>query len=447
MRRHWLHIISITLVVSILSLMTIGCSSETPVQGMKGTLKIAVRDKGTYEYLYQDYIDAAYPDLKVELVEMETDQYHNTTIEEFKKKLEREKPDLILCDIWRFNTLVNEDVFMDIADKMYQSGMKEDDFYPGMIDWLKQDGGGKLYALAQNFQSAFLYYNEDLFKKAGVEFPQDGMTLEEVYKLASRFKSGGSSKDRIVGFHQSFSNLPYNVLEDFQRSEGIRMVDLRSGKVSIDTPSWHHIVESVVNLYQFGTLSLKEIKPKVINGVQTYDQEASEQADLFGQGKAAMTISYYNEHNNYKFKWGAVLPPVSSTQRNRSANIYVFDVMAIRSGSTNSEMAWKIIELMTSDHIAKVSSKLGTVSGFSSKKSYLNYSQNQLVNKVFDLLPIHTPYFSNDKYDETIFYKSFQDIINSEVAAAVKGEKSVDQIIAAIQKEGQALLDAAKIKK
>ena len=45
------------------------------------------------------------------------------------------------------------------------------------------------------------------------------------------------------------------------------------------------------------------------------------------------------------------------------------------------------------------------------------------------------------------FYKSYQDLINKEVTTAVKGEQSVDQTIAAIQKEGQALLDAAKIKK
>ena len=57
-----------------------------------------------------------------------------------------------------------------------------------------------------------------------------------------------------------------------------------------------------MNLYQFGTLSLKEIKPKMINGIATYDQEASAQADLFGKGKAGMTIAYYNEYEQYKFK-------------------------------------------------------------------------------------------------------------------------------------------------
>ena len=52
-------------------------------------------------------------------------------------------------------------------------------------------------------------------------------------------------------------------------------------------------------------------------------KEDSEQADLFGQGKAAMTIIYYNEKSNYKFKWGAVLPPVSSLQKD-AAPIFIY---------------------------------------------------------------------------------------------------------------------------
>lgn len=299
----WLKEITAGVLVTILILVTSGCSLEedTP-PSMKGNLKIAVSSKGNYEYLYQDYIQAAFPDLKVELLEMMPDSQPNITDSEFREKIEREKPDLILCDTWRFGSLVNEGLLMEISDKMSQSGMKEDDFYPGMIEWLKQDGEGKLYGLAPNFQSAFLYYNEDIFNKAGVELPHDGMTIEDVYKLASRFTSTGNSKSGVVGFHQSFSNMPYDVLLDFGRYEGIRLVDFKSGKITADSPSWYHIVETVVNLYQFGTLWLKEIKPKMINGIATYDQEASAQADLFGKGKAAMTIAYYNEYEQYKFK-------------------------------------------------------------------------------------------------------------------------------------------------
>ena len=119
--------------------------------------------------------------MKIELIEMYPDN-KRITLAEYKKKIELNKPDLILTSRYEYDQLASEGIFADLSEKMKNSGMKEEDFYPGMIDLMKRSGSGKLYGLAPSFQSAFLYYNEDLFNKAGVELPRDGMTLEEVYK-------------------------------------------------------------------------------------------------------------------------------------------------------------------------------------------------------------------------------------------------------------------------
>ncbi len=445
MYRGMLSVLLLLLILSVAS----GCSSEEGATGEKAALKISVDSKGTYEYLYKDYIEAAFPEMKIELIEMYPDN-KRITLAEYKKKIELNKPDLILTSRYEYDQLASEGIFADLTEKMKDSGMKEEDFYPGMIDLMKRSGSGKLYGLAPSFQSAFLYYNEDLFEKAGVELPRDGMTLEEVYKLASRFTSAGERKDGVVGFHQQFINEPSDILNSFAISEGLQDIDYQKGKIVMNTPTWKHVLDMVINLYQFGTLSLKGAHSTMMNGVKTFNKEDSEQADLFGQGKAAMTIIYYNEKNNYKFKWGAVLPPVSSLQKDRSSNIYIFNTMAIRSGANNSEMAWKVIQLMTSDYMAKVFAKLGMDNGFSSRRSYTNYVQDPMITKVYELLPVYVPYPSVENYDfdrMIPFYKSYQELINKQVTTAVKGEQSVDQTLAAIQKEGQALLDAAKIKK
>ena len=61
----WLKEITAGVLVTILILVTSGCSLEEDTPKHKGNLKIAVSSKGNYEYLYQDYIQAAFPDLKV----------------------------------------------------------------------------------------------------------------------------------------------------------------------------------------------------------------------------------------------------------------------------------------------------------------------------------------------------------------------------------------------
>jgi multiple sugar transport system substrate-binding protein len=434
----------------LLLVVTAGCSpNEKPSQEDK-VLRIAVDSKGYYDYAYRDYVEAAFPGLKVELIELEEDNKPRSSIQEFMKNIEKEKPDLILTYPYRYMQLADNGLVSDLSVRFGESGMTEDDFYPGMIDWVKQASGGRLSGIAPFFQSSVLYYNETLFKKYGIELPHDGMSLEEVIELASRFTSRGGSKDGIVGMHQPRSNLPYNVLSQFAMSEGIRDVTFSRGKVSMDTPLWRHIIETVINLYESETLSMKEVKGKMINGILTFDKEATEQADLFKQGKAAMTIGYYgSSYNTEKFKTGYVEPPVSSKDRLSSSHIYVFDIMAIGAEAKNADTAWDVIRFMTSDHMAKIQSKLSTdtaSSGFPTRKSYLNYVQDPIIGRIFQLKPIiftAEPAIETD-YDGRKFYLLFEELVNKEMDAAIKGEKSVDEIIKTIQKEGQALLDAAK---
>ena len=167
----------------------------------------------------------------------------------------------------------------------------------------------------------------------------------------------------------------------------------------MNTPTWKHILDMVINLYQFGTLSLKGAHSTMMNGVKTFNKEDSEQADLFGQGKAAMTIIYYNEKSNISLNGVPFYLQSALCKRTEAPNIYIFNTMAIRSGANNSEMAWKVIQLMTSDYMAKVFAKLGMDNGFSSRRSYTNYVQDPMITKVYELLPVYVPYPSVENYD------------------------------------------------
>ena len=66
MYRGMLSILLLLLILSVAS----GCSSEEAATGEKAVLKIAVDSKGTYDYLYKDYIEAAFPEMKIELIAM-----------------------------------------------------------------------------------------------------------------------------------------------------------------------------------------------------------------------------------------------------------------------------------------------------------------------------------------------------------------------------------------
>ncbi|CAH1207809.1 hypothetical protein PAECIP111893_02786 [Paenibacillus plantiphilus] len=430
-----------------LAVMAAGCTSNTEEAADEKVLRIAVDSENYYNYKYADYIEAAFPALKVELVEMNPEPGTYLSVAEYTEKIKKEKPDLILTNDFQYRSLATEGLLLDLSTLMTGSGMKEDDFYTGMTELMKRNADGKLYGLSSIFEPTVLFYNESLFKEYGVDPPTGGMSLEEVYELGSRFVSAGGGKDGVLGVHQAYLNMPLDVLDKFGSAEGIRFVNYATGQMTMETPLWRHLIEKVVQLYQFGTLSMVEVKGKVVDGVTYFDENTSTLLDLYSKGEAAMTVAYYGAYppqlDNGDIV-GYVAPPVSSSDRQRSAHMYVFTAMAIGAEAENSEMAWNVMRFLTSDHMVKVRTKLGTNEGVSTNKSYLNVSTDPVMKQLFEINPIIKPSDAKSIINEMKFMESFRELMNTEVAAAVKGERSIDELIATLQKEGQSLLEVNK---
>ena len=67
-------------------------------------------------------------------------------------------------------------------------GDAEGDFYPVALDAFRF--GGELTCMPQNASSLVVYYNADLFEKAGVAAPAAGWTLDDLRGAASKLTSG-----------------------------------------------------------------------------------------------------------------------------------------------------------------------------------------------------------------------------------------------------------------
>ncbi|NBD23784.1 ABC transporter substrate-binding protein [Paenibacillus glycinis] len=427
------------------------CSTGTDSAGAgPERIVIGVPNNGYYTSTFGDYLSVAYPDLQVELVEMDPDYKKPLTLKQYEQKLEQEKPDLLLGYDIRYKQLAADGLLQDLAPRMADSGMKEDDFYAGMIDKMKRNGGGNLYAVAPTFQASVLYYNADLFRKYKVALPRDGMTIMDVMKLAGDFGKAGSNRDGIVGYHQPFSSMPHSLLFSLSTPEGLRPYNFQTGKVTMDTPAWRNIISTVIGLYKSGTFLMQDVKGETKDGEVWYGPDDVTEADLFKKGKSAMTIggyngmsASYNGMSDLPFETGMVTPPVSSVD-SRSEYLGVYNYMAIPTGAEHGDTAWEMIRFMLSDYVAKVRS--GLQEDLSTRKSYMNYDQNPLLPKLYDILPSVDQSYSMEGYDAK-FTGLFDELEDREITAAVNGEKSADASIAAIQKEGQALMDAAKPKK
>lgn len=163
-----------------------GSSAETTkadssASGEK-TLKWAVWDVGKTAY-YQPLIDAyeeKNPGVKIEMVDLGSTDYMTV----LATQLSGSGSDfdvVTIKDVPGYATLVNKGILEPLNDRIEADGV-DLSLYNGLTDQVTMDD--KLYELPFRSDVWVLYYNKDVFDKAGVDYPTNDMTWDEYDKLA-----------------------------------------------------------------------------------------------------------------------------------------------------------------------------------------------------------------------------------------------------------------------
>ena len=102
-------------------------------------------------------------------------------------------------------TLIDEDAIVPIDnfvktadDKAWLAG-----FYPAFM--MNSRTGGKTWGVPFQRSTVVMYYNKDLFDKAGVAYPTNDMTLAQLDETA-RAVTSGFGADKVYGTHSSEKN-------------------------------------------------------------------------------------------------------------------------------------------------------------------------------------------------------------------------------------------------
>lgn len=98
----------------------------------------------------------------------------------------RSAPDIIATEVDLFVTFQSKGVLLDLTPYIEgDEGIDISKFYPEIIDRFTQDGG--LYAIPRDTAPfACVYYNKDLFDKAGVPYPTDDWDVYDLLEKARK---------------------------------------------------------------------------------------------------------------------------------------------------------------------------------------------------------------------------------------------------------------------
>jgi multiple sugar transport system substrate-binding protein len=257
-------------------------------------------------------------------------------------------PDLFLLNYRFYGQFASRDVLEPIQDRLNESEVfAPEDFYPQALEAFERDG--ELICLPQNISSLVVYYNRDLFRKAGVAEPQEGWTWNQMVQKAIRLTSD-DDRDGNIDVYGLGVEPEIIRLAPFVWSNGGELVDDERNptRFTLDTPEAQAAMQAFFDLRD---------KHLVIPSDQ--EREAEDEEARFLNGTLAMYMNSRRATPSLRtitdFDWDVAALPRHKEQ----AGILHSDAYCMTRGSKNKDAAWRFMEFALGPEGQEITARSG----------------------------------------------------------------------------------------
>ncbi|MGW9115097.1 ABC transporter substrate-binding protein [Streptomyces sp. NPDC055663] len=333
-------------------------------------------------------------------------------------------PDVFELNQDNFTTYADSGALADLDGRVAKSGVR-DHFTDSSLSAFAYQG--KQYGLPSSFSTELLFYNKELFERAGVSYPTADWTWQDEQKAAEKISALG---DGIFG---DFQHTSYPEFTKALAQNGGSFLSKDGKKVAFDSPQG--VAAATWLTGKVGTTMPTQAQ---MGGAADYDTK------LFTEGKLGMwhsgswffpTLTEAGPKN-----WDVVLEPAATSDK--KANSVFQNTLALSSQSRNADAAWEWMRyLTTSQEVAELridtSWELSPATSGELKKSYVAQTPPDNRAAVFDALDDVAP--SPQLVDQA----KIADIVTNQLEAVVIGSTTVEKALHKAAAEIQPLLDAA----
>ena len=279
--------------------------------------------------------------IKVNLVEVEWDAMVNKQAVALKAK--EPTYDIVDCGSFMLPEYVPGGLYADISD-MYTPAERAK-FMDGMLDGVTI--GGKLYAAPLMASWTIMFYNSEMFKKAGLDPNKPPKTWDEMIAYGKKLQS-----PTVYAIADSLGPGEYVTTAFFRwaKSAGAKISEFRGNKVFwlLDSPECVQALQFLQKMIKDGTMD---------PGSPTYIQQQI--ADLFGKGQSAMLVNWDMMQLAFKNPdqtayAGKIFPaPMPGAKAGLSGSIEGHEYLAIPSPSKNKAAAKQFIKYLQTPQVQK----------------------------------------------------------------------------------------------
>ncbi len=260
--------------------------------------------------------EEANPGIKVKL---ESAPYGDYFTELQTRVAAGDAPDVYELNYENFVTFASRDILLDITDRLAADPDLTAAIYSNALNAFALDG--QQYGLPASFSNVLLFYNQDLFDAAGIEYPNADWTWEDELAAAEALT------DHDAGVWGMNAPVAYNEFYKTAAQNGGAIIDAE-GNVTIDQPE---VVEAVNFM----------VEPVTTLKVQPSEADLSGigDTDLFMSGQIAMIttgIWMIPAFSAADFTWDIALEPGNTTK----AHHFFSNAIVVAKDTEKADAAW-----------------------------------------------------------------------------------------------------------
>lgn len=272
-------------------------------------------------------------------------------------------PDIFWMHSTKFYDYASNNMLLEV-DKNIDNGFKH---YPEQLVKLYQFEG-KQYAVPKDYDTIGVFYNKELFDKAGVPYPDGTWDWAEFLEVAKKL-----TKDGVYGFAA-----PLNVQEGFWNT-----MYQNDGYVLKDNKSGYDIQASQEAIQWWVDLSLKEkVSPtqKDFDEVEPFSMFTSEKVAMIQLG--SWMVGGIEENPEFAKKIGVTYLPKGKKQ----ATIYNGLAYAAAANTKNPEMVKKFLEFLASEKANRIQSeKVAAIPAYEgTQQAWIDHNKNMDLKVLVD---------------------------------------------------------------
>lgn len=307
-------------------LMLSGCGGGSDSDNSKDgevTLRFSYWDEFPEEAI--EAFNKEYPNIKIEHVSVPGDDYSQKVNQMVAGNT---APDVMVSYETDYPRFAKGGAIEDLEPYLEKSEKIDvDDFIPAVKELAEQTGG--TYGLPWCYATELMFYNKDIFDKAGLDYPTDSWTWDDYAEAAKKLTVTEGPKTTQWGSDTlTFGGMWYALAG--QAGDEV----VKDNKLALN--------EGMTKALEFMNRLTNEDKssPKPAAG--------SNVSDLFASGQAAMSMSgswMATTYRDVDFNWDIQTLP----KENQAYNSLHTGFYTISSNSKHKEEAWKFVEFMMSE--------------------------------------------------------------------------------------------------